>query len=230
MKPRASYSKNKILLIDHYDSFVFNILHLFQLQADTQVDVVRSDFNFLSMLEDNEYDGVILGPGPGSPVDDNYFGYSKTVITDFVPQGLPVLGICLGFQGIYHHFGGQLCPAKLPIHGKVSQLEIKRPGVLFQGIDNHTNVMRYHSLMADPQGLMPDCFHYSAYVNEKPQTELTQVLAQSQVNGSELMGIEHKEYPLYGIQFHPESFATECGVAIATNFLSQLDKLKKQET
>lgn len=222
-KPRCRF-----LLIDNYDSFVFNALHLFELagaaffgrQNAIEVIVMRNDEPFLPLLEQGLFDGVIIGPGPGTPEDDLYFGHSKQVILEYGCKGLPVLGICLGFQGIYHIFGGKLKKAQMPIHGKVSLLEIKG-GLLFENVAQGAGVMRYHSIMADLESPIPDCFTLTAFVQTKPVGEnLGQTYTYAQArNGQELMALEHKHYPIYGVQFHPESFATECGFEIAQNFI-----------
>lgn len=204
----------RLLLIDNYDSFVFNALHLFQVCAPdvaVEVTVVRNDEDFLPLLAAGQFDGVIIGPGPGTPEDDVYFGHSKAVILHYGCQGLPVLGICLGFQGIYHLFGGTLKKALEPVHGKVSLLTIEQPGLLLQDVAQETAVMRYHSIMADLQKPIPDCFHLNAFVKDSTA---------GQGNGRELMALEHKDFPIYGVQFHPESFATECGAQIARHFVN----------
>jgi len=146
-----------LLLIDNYDSFVFNAQHLFETaQPHVKVTVMRNDAPFLPLIEQGVFDGVIIGPGPGTPEDDAYFGHSKQVILHYGPKGLPVLGICLGFQGIYHYFGGTLKKASVPIHGKVSLLDIHEPGALLGTIAQHSAVMRYHSIMADLSAPIPD--------------------------------------------------------------------------
>lgn len=226
----------RLLLIDNYDSFVFNAKHLFELagaaffgrQEAIEVVVMRNDESFLPLLAAGNFDGVIIGPGPGTPEDDEYFGHSKQVILEYGQKGLPVLGICLGFQGIYHVFGGALKKAQTPIHGKVSLLSLqgesgKQGGALFSQVAQGAGVMRYHSIMADLESPVPDCFELTAFVEEKT-TDIeaehrdTYTYAQA-ANGRELMALEHKLYPIYGVQFHPESFATECGFEIAHNFI-----------
>ncbi len=211
-----------LLLIDNYDSFVFNALHLFHISDDVQVTVVRNDDDFLGRVASGEFDGVIIGPGPGTPEDDSYFGHSKAIIMDYGTQGLPVFGICLGFQGIYHAFGGVLKKAAAPMHGKVSLLQIEQTGVLFEGVSNTAAVMRYHSIMADLAQPVPDCFYLTAYVQDGPgECHQQHLIFAQEKNGRELMALEHKQYPIYGVQFHPESFATECGLEIARNFVAQ---------
>jgi len=159
---------------------------------------------------------VIIGPGPGSPEDDAYFGFCKHIINEHGRNGLPIFGICLGFQGLFALFGGQLCPAKLPVHGKVSRLNLTSAGInspLLAQIETDTNVMRYHSIMADLTKPVPDCFELLAFA------EPLDLNAKPSPNGQELMAIAHKHLPLFGVQFHPESFATDCGVDLARNFV-----------
>lgn len=237
--------KLHILLIDNYDSFVFNAMHLFQtagaaIAADASyqiesvtVTVKRNDEDFLPLLKANTFDGVIIGPGPGTPEDDAYFGHSRQVILEYGCKGLPVFGICLGFQGIYHVFGGHLKKARTPIHGKVSLMDIapEQAGltnVLLQNISPGAGVMRYHSIMADLAKPIPDCFHLTAFVQAKGEEQGGQqaFAYKCDINGQELMALEHKHHPIYGVQFHPESFATECGHQIAHNFLMKCAEVK----
>lgn len=204
-----------ILLIDNYDSFTYNLQHLLAVEPRIRLTVKRNDENFIQQLEANDYAGVVIGPGPGSPEDDNYFGFNKQVILDFGIKGLPILGVCLGFQGIYHCFGGKLKVAPLPMHGKVSELQVQKSGALLQGIPSGANVMRYHSIIADLEKIVPDCLELLAFTGTSPSRAL---------NGQELMAVEHKVYPIYGVQFHPESFATEYGVQVIKNFIGQCAK------
>lgn len=202
---------SNILLIDNYDSFTFNLQHLFAQQPNVTLTVVRNDHINLKDLEAGVYAGVVIGPGPGSPEDDVYFGLNKNVILDFGTKGLPVLGVCLGFQGIYNCFGGTLKISQLPVHGKLSELIIMRHGAILDGIPNGISVMRYHSILADLDAPIPDCFDLNAYTKESYSQSL---------NGDELMVIEHREHPLFGVQFHPESFATDFGGQFVKNFLA----------
>ncbi|MCI5149829.1 MAG: aminodeoxychorismate/anthranilate synthase component II, partial [Candidatus Electrothrix sp. MAN1_4] len=198
-----------LLLIDNFDSFTYNLQHLIAMNSDVILTVKRNNDAFLKEIEQGIYSGVIIGPGPGSPDDDDYFGFNRKVILEYGTRGLPVLGICLGFQGIYSCFGGTLKVSKLPIHGKVSTLQIVHNGTILNNIPNHIQVMRYHSIMADLDKEKPDCLKLNAYTFNSP----SQV-----INGRELMAIEHREYPIYGLQFHPESFATEFGKLMTDNF------------
>lgn len=201
-----------ILLIDNYDSFTHNLEHLIQMtDAEVSLDLWRNDEPFLGDIASGQYDGVIIGPGPGSPEDEAYFGNNRAVILDHGTQGLPILGVCLGFQGIYHAFGGKLKVAELPMHGKTSQLRVVAQSPLLAKIDSGLEVMRYHSIMLDVDAPVPEEIKVTA--------DLLTSEAAAQ-NGREIMGIEHVKHPIYGLQFHPESFATESGSQYIENFLS----------
>lgn len=201
-----------ILLIDNYDSFTYNLQHLIQMHADVALTVRRNDDDFLDDIARGVYAGVVIGPGPGSPDDPDYFGHNNQVILDYGTQGLPVLGICLGFQGIYQCFGGALRVAELPMHGKVSRLKVIDPGCLLQDVPPQAKVMRYHSILADMSVPSPDCFRLTAFTEPDDAQSL---------NGPELMAIEHRDFPIYGLQFHPESFATEYGDLMIKRFIER---------
>lgn len=200
-----------ILLIDNYDSFTFNLEHLVRMRDDTvALEIRRNDEPFLEDIAEGAFDGVIIGPGPGSPEDDAYFGNNKAVILEFGPRGLPILGVCLGFQGIYHAFGGDLKIAPLPMHGKTSKLNVVAESPLLLNIESGLAVMRYHSIILDASSPQPDALRITAELQDSPS---------GVHNGREIMAIEHVEYPIYGVQFHPESFATESGGQYIDNFL-----------
>lgn len=201
-----------ILLIDNYDSFTYNLQHLLLNIPNVTLTIKRNDDPFIEELEAGKYAGVVISPGPGSAEDENYFGFNNQVILNFGTEGLPVLGICLGFQGIYNCFGGKLKISNLPMHGKVSKLKIDNSGLILNDIPDGAYVMRYHSIMADLEQAIPECLELTAYTHAGKSQEL---------NGSELMALEHKEHPIYGLQFHPESFATEYGDRIMQNFINK---------
>lgn len=204
-------NKQRLLLIDNYDSFTYNLYHLFMQFPEVDVIVRRNDASFLDELELGSYDAVVIGPGPGSPADPKYFGNCQKVILDYGRQGLPILGVCLGFQGIAHVFGARLKQATLPMHGKRSKLKITQHKRLFKGIAPSIEVMRYHSLMVSADEYFP---HELIITAEVVEDELS-----VSINGRELMAFEHRDYPIFGVQFHPESFATEEGFRLAQNFL-----------
>ncbi len=202
----------KILIIDNCDSFTYNLLHLFAQIDGVEVEVVRNDEDFLSKLASGNFDGVIISPGPGDPTNEHYFGKNMEVIKDYGLKGLPILGVCLGFQGIAVYFGASLKKAKAPMHGKTSKLEIIENDQLLQGLDNGTEVMRYHSLMIDTDKDLPEEIIFTAETDKSEQSV--------KQNGREIMALRHRSLPLYGVQFHPESFASEMGDKLANNFVN----------
>lgn len=202
----------KLLLIDNYDSFTYNLLHLFAQITDVEIEVVRNDHVRIKDLETKKYDGIIIGPGPGNPADPAYFGQNMNIIKDYGGQNLPILGICLGFQGIAIAYGARLKQASLPQHGKTSKLNLIAKDDLFKDIPQKTEVMRYHSLMIDPDKPIPENLIILAEVEKVSETV--------RANGREIMAVRHASLPIYGVQFHPESFATELGDLIANNFVN----------
>jgi len=195
----------KILIIDNYDSFTFN---LYQYVGEIVVgknmkftlDVFRNDEISLEKIEKRKYDKIIISPGPGDPSDSSYFGVSAAVITK-IGKNTPVLGVCLGMQGIAYYFGGKVVRAKVPMHGKMSLIKHNGEGV-FNSLPQNLEVMRYHSLIAEKETL-PNCLAITARSSDT----------------HEIMGLRHIDFPVEGIQFHPESFATEGGKILLMNFL-----------
>jgi len=200
----------KLLIIDNYDSFTYN---LYQIAAELLqesggvLDVIRNDELTIDQIRARGFDRVIVSPGPGSPDDPAYFGVCADVLTKL--ENVPVLGVCLGMQGMAHCYGGRVVRAHLPMHGKVSTMEHDGRGV-FTGLPQDLSAMRYHSLVVEPESL-PDCFEVSArtYI-DRDKGEF------------EIMGMRHRTLPLGGIQFHPESFATEGGSRMIENFLNRV--------
>ena len=198
----------KIVIIDNYDSFTFNLYQyageiLQNRMTSFSLDVVRNDELSLEEIAERKYDRIVISPGPGDPKDIEYFGVCSKVILE-LGRKTPVLGVCLGMQGIAHYFGGKVVRAKIPKHGKTDRISHDGKGV-FAGLPQQIEIMRYHSLIVDDSSL-PAFFEKSARV-------------ESSENDGELMGIRHKEYPIEGIQFHPESFATEGGMKMIENFI-----------
>ena len=197
----------KVLILDNYDSFTYN---LYQYVGEIltagghpfTLDVVRNDTITLDEIQERKYDRIIISPGPGDPSDKKYFGVCAEVITQ-LGKTTPVLGVCLGMQGIAHYFGGRVVRAALPMHGKTSIITHDGKGV-FAGLPQGLEVMRYHSLIVDAMTL-PTCFVVTATAKDS----------------GEIMGLRHVEYPIEGIQFHPESFATQGGKQILKNFIDQ---------
>jgi anthranilate synthase component 2 len=198
--------KKKILVIDNYDSFVYNIAQLLG-EMDAEPTVVRNDKITLAQIKKMKPDGIVISPGPGHPADRKYFGVCTDVIQQLGPK-TPILGVCLGHQGIVHAFGGKVINAKKVRHGKTSTIEYSdNSDRLFGEVSNPFRATRYHSLVADKETI-PDCL---------------QVTARAKDDG-EIMGIRHKQYPIEGVQFHPESILTGEGRRILSNFLSLVEK------
>ena len=189
-----------LLMIDNYDSFTYNLVqYLGQLGAD--VAVHRNDKISLDEIRAMRPQGIILSPGPCTPKEA---GICVDVIKEF-HAALPLLGVCLGHQAIGYAFGAEVVRAERIMHGKTSQI-INDGRTIFQGLPNPFVAGRYHSLIIDRKSL-PDCFEISAETDE-----------------GEIMGIRHKDYPLEGIQFHPESILTPNGKRVLKNFLTMVSK------
>ena len=197
----------KILIIDNYDSFTYNLYQyvgeiMTAQQKAFTLDVVRNDELTIEEIQMRAYDRIIISPGPGDPRDEAYFGVCSDVLRTLA-QKTPTLGVCLGMQGMAAVFGGNVVRAKSPMHGKTSVITHDGKGV-FKGLPQGIEVMRYHSLIAEESSL-PKELVISARANDS----------------QEIMGLRHSAYPIEGVQFHPESFATEGGKMILENFLKQ---------
>ena len=192
----------KFLIIDNYDSFVYNIAqYLGELGVDCEV--IRNDKITVDVIKQKKYDGIIISPGPGTPDDKKYFGVCSDVIKD-MGSTTPILGVCLGHQGIISSFGGKITNAGCVRHGKTSPVRHK-DSELFKGVKNPFKATRYHSLVGD-KTIIP---------------EILEVTATAEDDG-EVMAIRHKEYLIEGVQFHPESIMTEDGKKILANFIKQV--------
>ena len=211
---RQDTPKFTVYLVDNYDSFTYNLYQyigevlttakLNNQIGDFEVIVARNDQVTVADIEAAHTDRIIISPGPGSPEDESYFGVCAQVITELGPT-IPLLGVCLGMQGIVHCFGGKVVKAYVPMHGKVSPISHDGMGI-FKDIPDQLEVMRYHSLMAAAE-FMPDCLALTAVVGDLGS------------DSYEIMAVKHKQFPIQGIQFHPESFATEGGKELMKNFL-----------
>lgn len=196
----------KFLIIDNYDSFVYNIAqYLGDLGVDS--DVVRNDKISLLEIRQGRYDGIIISPGPGTPDDEQYFGICSDVIRDLGPT-TPILGVCLGHQGIISAFGGKVTNAGCVRHGKTSPVSHTNSD-LFRDVKNPFRATRYHSLVGD-RTVIPDNI---------------EVIATAKDDG-EIMAVRHKDYLIEGVQFHPESIMTEDGKKILGNFINQVKGIK----
>ncbi len=184
------------VLIDNYDSFTYNLLH-FMGEEGAEMTVRRNDAVTIDQALALGDQGIVLSPGPCDP---DQAGICLELITAAAGQR-PILGVCLGHQAIGQAFGGRVIRAPTPMHGKISPIHHHGTGV-FEGLPSPFQATRYHSLMVDRNGL-PDCLEVTAETED-----------------GLIMGLAHKEYPISGIQFHPESIASEHGHAILGNFLT----------
>lgn len=189
----------KVLVIDNFDSFVYNLAqYVGQLGAEPVV--YRNNQVTLREVEQLDPDRIVISPGPGRPDDRKYFGICSDIIKKFGPR-VPTLGVCLGHQGIAHTFGGSIVPAKQLMHGKTSLIEHENNG-LFKDVENPLRATRYHSLVCSRKSF-PKCLEETA----------------TSTDDGEIMGLRHREHPIYGVQFHPESILTSEGLKIMKNFL-----------
>ena len=181
------------------------------------VIVKRNNEITLADIQAMNLDRIIISPGPGAPDDPAYFGICAEVIK-IMGKTTPILGVCLGMQGIAHVFGGDVIRARVPMHGKVSAIRHDDAGV-YQGLPQEVEIMRYHSLMVKADTL-PDCLTVTAVVANDAHHHLS--LTEAALAGDEIMGLAHTDYPIQGVQFHPESFATEGAKRLLSNFLLQV--------
>ena len=187
-----------ILIIDNYDSFTYNLYqYLSELGAD--VTVVRNDKVTVEQIEESRPQGIVVSPGPCTPREA---GISQEVILRMGPQ-VPTLGVCLGHQCVGQAYGATVGPAGEIMHGKMSQIHHRGAGV-FQGLPDPFPAIRYHSL-AVHYDTVPDCLEVTAWTG----------------NGL-IMGLRHKEHPIQGVQFHPESIMTTVGHDLLRNFLAEV--------
>lgn len=187
----------RILLIDNYDSFTYNLVHYLE-HFEVEVDVYRNDEIDLEIPKN--YQKIVLSPGPGVP---DQAGLLKTIIKEFAPQK-SILGICLGQQAIAEVFGAKLKQLNSVVHGQATPIKITCPEeLLYQNLPNNLLVGRYHSWVIDPQS-MPESLQITAIDEE-----------------GEIMSITHKEYDVRAVQFHPESIMTPSGLQMIENWLKR---------
>ncbi len=187
-----------VLLIDNYDSFTHNLYQLFGVLG-AEVAVHRNDAITLDDVLTLAPTHIILSPGPGHPRNARDFGVCAAVVSRCAPT-TPLLGVCLGHQGIVHGLGGEVVRAPAIVHGKTSRIRHDGDG-LFANIDQDVEVMRYHSFIVESDTL-PASLRVTASTDD-----------------GLVMGIQHETWPLFGVQFHPESIGTPCGPQLAQNFL-----------
>ena len=190
-----------ILLIDNYDSFSYNLYQLIgSIREDIRVE--RNDALTVTDIRRMRPEAIFLSPGPGKPSEA---GICETVVKE-LSGTFPILGVCLGHQAICEAFGGVVTYAKQMMHGKTSMVHLDGDSILFRGMKPEIPVARYHSLAAE-RDTLPSCLKITAETED-----------------GEIMAVEHREYPVYGLQFHPESVLTPDGRQIIENFLAAVQK------
>jgi anthranilate synthase component 2 len=189
----------KVLVIDNYDSFVYNLVQYIGEQGGDPI-VFRNDQITLEKALEIKPERIVISPGPGDPQNPRYFGVCSKILKKMSKE-IPTLGVCLGHQGIISTYGGQVVRAGKVVHGKPSP--IKHDGrLLYKGVENPLEATRYHSLVGK-KDTMPQCLEVTAIA----------------LDDGEIMGVRHKEYPIEGVQFHPESILTTPGKRIIANFM-----------
>ena len=186
----------KILLIDNYDSFTYNLFHYIS-KIKKNVDVIRNDKIDSKSVLKKKYDKIVISPGPGNP---NQAGNCLKIV-NAVYKKIPILGVCLGHQIIGQVFGGKIIHANNLMHGKTSKIRHIKKG-LFKNIQNNFEATRYHSLVVDRKKF--------------PK----KLLITAETKNKTIMGLMHKEYDIHGFQFHPESISTKVGMKLIKNFIS----------
>ena len=186
----------KILLIDNYDSFTFNLYHYLS-SLNTKVDVVRNDKITSKDIINRRYNKIVISPGPGNP---NQSGNCLKIVKSIYKK-IPILGVCLGHQIIGQVFGSTIIQAKKLMHGKTSLIVSKQKGIL-RNLPKNFEATRYHSLIVDKKTL-------------SKELEIT-----AETKDGLIMGIQHKKFNIHGVQFHPESIKTKLGIKILKNFIN----------
>ena len=185
----------KILLIDNYDSFTYNLYHYLS-SLKCNVEVYRNNKITINQIERKKFDRIVTSPGPGLPKNS---GYCPKIVKYFAPK-IPILGVCLGHQIIGQVFGSKIIHAKKLMHGKLSIIKHNNKGIL-KGLNKTFEATRYHSLIVDKKNLGKN------------------LIITAVTNNKVIMGIMHKKYNVHGVQFHPESIKTRLGLNILKNFL-----------
>jgi anthranilate synthase component 2 len=190
-----------IFMLDNYDSFTFNLVQRFgEIDPTLEIVVKRNDQTTLAEIEQMAPAGIVISPGPCTPAEA---GISRDVIRHFGPH-MPLLGVCLGHQSLADVYGAKVVRAQRLMHGMTSMIHHKDTGV-FRGLPNPMIATRYHSLLV-PEETVPDCLEVTAWTEDKDHPR-------------EIMGLQHREYPVHGVQFHPESFLTTAGTDLLRNYL-----------
>ena len=185
-----------ILLIDNYDSFSYNLYQMIG-ELNSDIRVIRNDEMTVDEIRALGPEKIIISPGPGRPCDAGIIVEAAGSIC----KEIPTLGVCLGHQAICEAYGAKIVHAKKLMHGKQSRISIKADSPIFKGLGTELDVARYHSLAADVQ-TVPDCLEVTAVTDD-----------------AEIMAVQHRQYRIYGVQFHPESILTPQGKHILKNFI-----------
>ncbi len=191
-----------LLMIDNYDSFTFNLVQYLQ-ELGAEVKVVRNDALSVAQIEALGPSQIMISPGPGTPDDA---GVSQQLIRELGPR-IPILGVCLGHQALGQVYGGEVVRARTIMHGKTSCIRHQGRGV-FAGLPDGYEATRYHSLVVK-RDTLPECLEITAWTED------------GEGGFDEIMGLRHREFPVEGVQFHPESILTEHGHALLKNFLER---------
>jgi anthranilate synthase component 2 len=194
----------KFLIIDNYDSFVYNLAQILG-ELGVESDVIRNDKITIEQIKEKNYGAIIISPGPGTPEERKYFGICNDVITKLGAK-TPILGVCLGHQGIIQCFGGKVVNAEKVRHAKTSPIKHFKDSI-FDGVKNPFRATRYHSLVGD-KTIIPDTLKITAIAEDD----------------GEVMAVSHKKFLIEGVQFHPESIMTPEGKKILSNFVKMVKK------
>ena len=186
----------KILLIDNYDSFTYNLYHYISI-FKKNVDVVRNNKIDGKTILKKKYNKIVISPGPGNP---NQAGNCLKIVNEVYAK-IPILGVCLGHQIIGQVFGGKIIRAKKIMHGKTSEIKHNKKG-LFKNIQNNFSATRYHSLVVERKTFPKD------------------LIITAETKNKSIMGLMHKDYNIHGFQFHPESISTKVGIKLIKNFIT----------
>ena len=197
----------KLLLVDNYDSFTWNLAHLFGAVDGVEVEVIRNDDARLGECVTARYDGVIVGPGPGRPAEA---GRTMALVRESAAERRPLFGVCLGLQAIGEAFGGRVVHAPQQMHGKTSAITHDGAGA-FAGVPSPLRATRYHSLCVDHEGF-PAALRANAVSDD-----------------GVIQGLAHRELPIFGVQFHPESVLTADGRLIAENVVREMRALRQAQ-
>ncbi|MBS1993276.1 MAG: aminodeoxychorismate/anthranilate synthase component II [Cyanobacteria bacterium SZAS LIN-2] len=195
---------SKIVIIDNYDSFTFNLYQMLQPLVTEKIAVFKNDEITFDELLAMKADKLVLSPGPGHPGNKSDFGLCEEIIKRQPDLKASILGVCLAHQGMAHHFGGTVERAPQVVHGKSSRVKIEQSTPLFDGLPEIFEAMRYHSLIA---------------LDKNFPAELK--VTAREVEHGYIMALEHRERPIYGVQFHPESIGTPLGARMLENFVQK---------